>query len=107
MIIKPQLEQWSKLSSNPLHIPVKTKNVMAVDDVGTGASVLCGGKSILRRMGVKEKQLVHTTTIIRVVTDTCQDSGKSLFQISRIAPTHGTEWHPTKPRQIPVREQDS
>ena len=32
----------------------------------TGASVLSAGKSIMRRMGIEEKQLCPTTTIIRV-----------------------------------------
>ena len=66
VIIKPHLEQWSKLSSNPSHIPDKTKYVKAVGVADTGASVLCAGKSIMRRMGVEEKQLCPTNTIIRV-----------------------------------------
>ena len=66
VIIKPHLEQWSKLSTSPSHIPGKAKYVKAVGIADTGASVLCAGKSIMRRMGVEEKQLCPTTTIIRV-----------------------------------------
>ena len=66
VVIKPQLEQWSQLSSNPSHLPSRSKCTKAVGIADTGASVLCAGKSIMRRMGVEEKQLVPTTTIIRV-----------------------------------------
>ena len=66
VIIKPQLEQWSKLSSNPSHLPSRPKITKAVGVADTGASVLCAGTSIMRRMGVEEKQLCPTTTIIRV-----------------------------------------
>ena len=58
VIIKPQLEQWSKLYSNPSELPSKTKFIKAVGVADTGASVLCAGKSIMRRMGIVEKQLV-------------------------------------------------
>ena len=66
VIIKPQLEQWAKLPNNPSHLPEKAKYTKAVGVADTGASVLCAGKSIMRRMGIEEKQLCPTTTIIRV-----------------------------------------
>ena len=66
VIIKPHLEQWSKLSTSASHIPDKAKYAKAVGVADTGASVLCAGKNIMRRMGVEEKQLCPTTTIIRV-----------------------------------------
>ena len=66
VIIKPQLEHWAKLTSNTSQLPDKAKYIKAVGVADTGTSVLCAGKSIMRRMGVEEKQLCPTTNIIRV-----------------------------------------
>ena len=49
-----------------LQLPDKAKYIKAVGVADTGTSVLCAGKSIMRRMGVEEKQLCPTTNIIRV-----------------------------------------
>ena len=65
-LMKKQLEHWAKLTSNTSQLPDKAKYVKAVGVADTGASDLCAGKSIMRRMGVEEKQLCPTTTIIRV-----------------------------------------
>ena len=49
-----------------LQLPDKAKYIKAVGVADTGTSVLCAGKSIMRRIGVEEKQLCPTTNIIRV-----------------------------------------
>ena len=65
-LMKKQLEHWAKLTSNTSQLPDKAKYIKAVGVADTGTSVLCAGKSIMRRMGVEEKQLCPTTNIIRV-----------------------------------------
>ena len=59
VIIKPHLEQWSKLSTSPSHIPDKAKYAKAVGVADTGASVLCAGKTIMRRMGAVSNHHHH------------------------------------------------
>ena len=61
-----QLEQRSELSNKSSDLPSKAKLTKAVGVAATGASVPCAGINIMRRMGVEEKQLCPTTTIIRV-----------------------------------------
>ena len=65
VILKPQLEQWSELSNNSSDLPSKAKLTKAVGVANTEASVLSAGMNIMRRIGVKEKQVCLTTTIIR------------------------------------------
>ena len=70
VIIKPQTHYWKSLHPHPNTIPAKnvTKATKSTGIADTGASVTCAGKNIMRRMGLEEKHLIPTTTIIRVAS---------------------------------------
>ena len=68
VIIKPQLDQWEQLHPDPKSIPDKAraKQTKSTGIADTGASVLCAGISLMRQLGLAEKSLCPTKTIIRV-----------------------------------------
>ena len=70
VLIKPQLEHWAQLHPTPADIPDKTrtKQTKSAGLADTGASVVCSGTSTMRQMGLEEKHLCPTTTVIRVAS---------------------------------------
>ena len=53
------------MSSHSSELPSKTKFTKAAGVADTGPSILCVGRNIMSRVGVEEKQVCPTTTIIR------------------------------------------
>ena len=68
VLIKPMLEQWAQLQDDPGCTPAKAKmkKTQAPGIADTGASVLCSGTNLMRQLGLEEKNLIKTETIIRV-----------------------------------------
>ena len=67
VLFKPMLDQWAQLHDDPNCTPTKAKmkktQLAGVTD--TGASVLCSGTNLMRPLGLEERNLIKTGTIIR------------------------------------------
>jgi hypothetical protein len=71
VIIKPMLEQWEQLHDDPSCTPTKSrmKKTQSAGIADTGASVLCSGTNLMRQLGLEEKNLIKTGTVIRAANE--------------------------------------
>jgi hypothetical protein len=84
VLIKPMQEQWDKLHDDPSCTPTrsKMKKTQSAGIADAGASVLCSGTNLMRQLGLEERNLCKTTTVIRTATEAklerCSASSPSL-----------------------------
>ena len=71
VLIKPMLEQWEQLHDDPSCTPTKSKmkKTQSAGIADTGASVLCSGTNLMRQLGLEEKNLIKTDTVIRAANE--------------------------------------
>ena len=67
VLLKPMLDQWSQLLNGPTCMPTKAKmkKTHSAGIADTGASVLCSGTNLMSQLGLQEKNLIKTDTVIR------------------------------------------
>jgi hypothetical protein len=67
VLIKPMLEQWDKLHDVPSCTPTKSriKKTQSAGTADTGAS----GTKLMRQLGLEERNLCKTTTVIRAANE--------------------------------------
>jgi hypothetical protein len=65
------LEQWEQLHGDPSCTPTKSrmKKTQSAGIADTGASVLCSGTNLMRQLGLEEKNLIKTDTVIRAANE--------------------------------------
>jgi hypothetical protein len=71
VLIKPMLEQWEHLHDDLSCTPTKSrmKKTQSAGIADTGASVLCSGTNLMRQLGLEEKNLIKTDTVIRAANE--------------------------------------
>jgi hypothetical protein len=67
VLIKSMLEQWDKLHDDLSCTPTKSKmtKTQSAGIADTGESVLCSGTKGMRQLGLEERNLCKTTTVIK------------------------------------------
>ena len=71
VLIKPMLDQCAQLHEDQTCTPSKSKIKMtqAAGVADTGATVLCSGVNMMRQLGLQEKNLIKTSTIIMAANE--------------------------------------
>ena len=71
MLIKTMLDLWAQLREEHACPPNKSKmrKTQAAGVADTGASVLCSGINLMRQLGLEERNLIKTSTIIRAANE--------------------------------------
>ena len=70
VLIKPMLEQWAQLHDDPnCTQKAKMKKTQAAGIADIGASVLCSGTNLMRQLGLQEKNLIKTDTVLRAANE--------------------------------------
>ena len=71
VLIKPMLDQCAQLHDDQTCTPSKSrmKKTQAAGVADTGASVLCSGLNLMRQLGLQEKNLIKTGTIIMAANE--------------------------------------
>ena len=66
VLINPMLEQWVQLHDDPnCTQKAKMKKTQAGGIADIGASALCSGTNLTRQLGLQEKNLIKTDTVLR------------------------------------------
>ena len=65
------LDQWAQLHKDPTNTPTKAKmkKTQSAGIADTGASVLCSGTNLMRQLGLEERNLIKTDTVVRAVNE--------------------------------------
>ena len=90
IIIKPVAKYWPELHKDLTQHPRKLRAVKEVGLADTGASVMCAGLSLLRKLEMKVENLCPTKTVIRVA------SGAQLTVLGMIPATVQIVGHPDR-----------
>jgi hypothetical protein len=71
VVIKPMLEKWEQLHDDPSCTPTKSrmKKTQSAGIADTGASVLYSGINLMRQLGLEERNLIKTNTVIRAANE--------------------------------------
>ena len=71
VLIMPMLEQWEQLHDDPSCTPTKSrmKKAQLAGIADTGASVLYSGTNLMRQLGLEERNLIKTNTVIRAANE--------------------------------------
>ena len=70
VLIKPMLEQWAQLHDDPnCTQKAKMKKTQSAGIADIGASVLCSGTNLMRQLGLQEKNLINTDTVLRAANE--------------------------------------